>query len=189
MFIIDEIEVDEKIASVRFLCDVEACKGACCTSPGGRGAPITEAEKDEITKAYPVIARLLSQEHRQAISLFGLYEGPAHSLATPCLNNAACVFVHYVGGIAKCAFETAYLADDITWRKPLSCHLFPIRIHPSGKKIYYEFFEECHPALHLGASTGARLQHVLRDPLERAFGPEWTNALHSAINEKEPIQG
>jgi hypothetical protein len=189
MFIIEEIEVDDQIASVRFLCDVDACKGACCTSPGGRGAPITDEEKDEITKAYPVIARLLPPEHRQAVSLFGLYEGRGGNLATPCLNNAACVFVHFVGGIAKCAFETAYLAGEIAWRKPLSCHLFPIRIHPSGKKIYYEFFEECHPALHLGASTGARLEHVLRDPLERAFGTEWTQALQSALDEKERRQG
>jgi hypothetical protein len=176
MFIFDEIEIDEQIASVRFLCDVTICKGACCTSPGGRGAPITDEEKEEITKAYPAIARYLPQAHRNAVASFGLTEGVSGNLATPCLNNAACVFVHYVDDIAKCAFESAYLDGVISWRKPLSCHLFPIRMHPSGKKIYYEFFEECHPALHLGKRSDAQLPLVLRDPLERAFGKQWADA-------------
>jgi Protein of unknown function (DUF3109) len=189
MFIIDEIEVDEQIASIRFLCDVTICKGACCTSPGGRGAPITDAEKDEIVKAFPAIVDYLPEAHRNLAEHFGLSEGVPGNLATPCLNNAACVFVHYVDGIAKCAFETAYLANKTTWRKPLSCHLFPIRLHPSGKKIYYEFFEECHPALHLGEHRDARLQHVLRDPLERAFGKQWTKALHTALDTQSTSQG
>jgi hypothetical protein len=189
MFIIDEIEVDEKIASVRFLCDVAICKGACCTSPGGRGAPITDAENDEIVKAYPVIARYLPIAHRNAIERYGLTEGVSGNMATPCLNNAACVFVHYVNEIAQCAFETAFLAGEISWRKPLSCHLFPIRVHPSGKKIYYEFFDECHPALRRGETSDARLQQVLRDPLERAFGKPWTDALHAALDTNDHSQG
>jgi hypothetical protein len=189
MFLIEEIEVDDQIGSVRFLCDVNSCKGACCTSPGGRGAPITSEEKEEIAKAYPSIIRYLPDAHKRAVERVGLCEGPVGNLATPCLNNAACVFVHYVNGIAKCAFETAYLANEIAWRKPLSCHLFPIRMHPSGKKIYYEFFEECHPALKLGSVKDAKLQHVLRDPLERAFGKSWTDALHSALEVHEHRQG
>jgi hypothetical protein len=184
MFIIDEIEVDERIESVRFLCDIEKCKGACCTSPGGRGAPLSEGEKEEIRKAFPAIVKYLPPEHLKEIERVGLTEGPAGNLATPCIDHAACVFVHYVDGIARCAFETAFIAGDISWRKPLSCHLFPIRLHPSGKKIYYEFFEECGPALHLGAQQDARLQHVLRDPLERAFGKQWTEAAGAVLDKK-----
>lgn len=188
MIIIDAIEVDEQIETVRFLCDVDICKGACCTSPGGRGAPITDAEKEEIHRAYPFVTRYLPEAHRNAIERFGLTEGSTGNLATPCVNHGACVYVHYVDEIAKCGFETAYLAKEIAWRKPLSCHLFPIRVHPSGSKIYYEFFEECHPALHRGKSTDAKLQHILRDPLERAFGKQWTDALHAALDGKDNSQ-
>ncbi|HLP16823.1 MAG TPA: DUF3109 family protein [Bacteroidota bacterium] len=184
MFIIDEIEVDERIESVRFLCDLEKCKGACCTSPGGRGAPLTDEEQAEIVRAYPRILKYLPEEHKTAIRLFGLTEGRPGNLATPCLNNAACVFVHYVEGIARCAFETAFLAGEIAWPKPISCHLFPIRVHPSGKKIYYEFFEECRPALHLGSQEDARLEDVLRTPLERAFGKTWTGELGAVLKTK-----
>jgi hypothetical protein len=189
MLRIDEIEVDDTIGSVRFLCDVDICKGACCTSPGGRGAPITDDEKVEIAKVYPAIAHYLPEAHRKEVERVGVAEGVSGNLATPCLNHAACVFVHYVDEIAKCSFETAYLANEIRWRKPISCHLFPIRVHPSGTKIYYEVFEECHPALQLGKSSDAKLQHVLRNPLERAFGKPWTDALHSALDMKEHSQG
>jgi hypothetical protein len=185
MFIIDEIEVDEKIGTIRFLCDLEKCKGACCTAPGGRGAPLENDEKEEIERAFPFAAKYLPVEHLRAIEWMGLTEGSPGNYATPCLNNAACVFVHYVDGIARCAFETAFLAGETTWHKPISCHLFPIRRHPSGKRIYYEYFDECHAALRLGAQQDARLEHVLRNPLERAFGKEWTDALGSALNKKE----
>ncbi|MGE5316164.1 MAG: DUF3109 family protein [Acidobacteriota bacterium] len=183
MIIIDEIKVDDRIGSVRFLCDLEKCKGACCTAPGGRGAPLSDDERSEIEKAFPVIRKYLPEMHLEEIRRQGLTEGRPGDLATPCLNHAACVFVHYVDGIARCAFETAYLAGEIAWQKPLSCHLFPIRRHKSGGSIYYEYYDECRPALDLGRQKDARLEQVLRAPLERAFGKAWTDRLGSALHQ------
>ena len=174
MFTIDNISVEEKIGGVHFACDLEACKGACCTLKGGRGAPVSDGEVDEIFKAYPVIKKYLSADHREWIEHNGLVEGVPGYYATQCVNEEACVFVHYENGIAKCSFEKAFHKKEIGWRKPLSCHLFPLRMNDNlAPQLRFEFLAECEPAFRKGEREGSRLYRFLETVLVRAFGTDW----------------
>ncbi len=184
MFTIDEIEIHQSVTETKFACDLNACKGACCTFPGGRGAPLQDDEVQEIQKAFPFIKKYLPELHRSVINQFGLVDGESGYYATQCIDGKACVFVYYDNDIAKCAFERGYYEKKISWQKPLSCHLFPIRMgraEQNGKEIHFEFFGECTPALNKGKTENIALNHFVSTPLERAFGKEWTEQLNKRI--------
>lgn len=182
MFVIGEISVHESVAGTKFACNLKACKGACCTFPGGRGAPLRDDEIAEIEKAFPFIESIIPPEHRAAIAAHGLVDGAPGNYATQCVNGKACVFVYYENNIAKCSFEKAFLEQRISWQKPLSCHLFPIRMTKDGKGIYYEYFSECAPALEHGKSENIRLHHFVEEPLKRACGKEFTEKLNKVLD-------
>jgi hypothetical protein len=174
MFLIQETMVESPLATTQFACDLNRCKGACCTIPGGRGAPLLDEEIDDIRTAFPRIKKYLSQEHLRAIEQVGLFEGAPGHYATSCVNDRACVFVTYENGIARCSFETAYLRGEIRWRKPLSCHLFPIRVDRERRtRLRYEFLTHCTPALERGEQEQISLAEFSRQALERAFGVAW----------------
>ncbi|MBI3003951.1 MAG: DUF3109 family protein [Ignavibacteriales bacterium] len=174
MFIIQETTIEEPIAGIKFACDLNACKGACCTLPGGKGAPLLDSEIAEIQKAFPVVRENLSLEHLARIEEKGLFEGSEGDYTTPCYKNRACVFVTYENGIAKCSFEKAYLKGDISWRKPLSCHLFPLRVDRlAHDRIRFEFISECGPALDKGNLEDVYLSDFLKESLVRAYGEAW----------------
>ncbi|HEY4612810.1 MAG TPA: DUF3109 family protein [Bacteroidota bacterium] len=174
MFLIQETIVDGSIATTKFACDLERCKGACCTLHGGRGAPLLESELDEIRNAFPAVKKYLSEKHLQTIETHGLFEGGPGDYSTACVDNRACVFVTYEHGIARCSFEKAYLNGEVSWRKPSSCHLFPIRVDSRERKhLRYEFLAECAPALERGEREGIFLSDFLDDALTRELGNEW----------------
>lgn len=181
MFTIAEIQVDDSVSETKFACDLYACKGACCTFPGGRGAPVKDEEVFEIEKAFPFVKTMLPKEHLASVEKYGLVDGYAGYFATQCVDGKACVFVYYDDGIAKCAFEKAFLDGKIQWRKPLSCHLFPIRINYIEESIAYEYFHECDPALKRGSAENIPLYKFIDEPLERAFGKKWTQQLQQKI--------
>ena len=182
MYLIGEIAVDPSVTGTKFACDLNACKGACCTFPGGRGAPLNDEEILEIERLYPVIKQYLPSEHLSVIEQHGLVDGEPGNYATQCVDGKACVFVYYEGAIAKCAFERAYVEQKTSWQKPLSCHLFPVRIRKDGKEIHYEYFSECHPALDRGEKENITLSKFVSAPLERAFGPSFTAALNGTLS-------
>ena len=169
------IEIDPDIHLTSFACDLRACKGACCTLPGGRGAPLLDEELDHIAAVLPVVLPTLSDEHRAAIGDHGPTEGSEGDHHTTCVNNSACVFVTYDGPIALCSIEQAYHRGEIAWRKPLSCHLFPIRVD-TRPSLYarFEFIPQCLPAIHKGRAEKIPLVTFLSDALERAFGTSWS---------------
>ena len=174
MFEIQQIMIDEDVSRIKFACNTSLCKGACCTLAGGTGAPLLDEERAQIDRAFPVVKHMLPQEHLDTIQQFGLYEGEPASYATMCFHNRACVFVFYEDGIARCAFEKAFLDGLLTWRKPLSCHLFPIRVqHRSSKLLQYERIAECDPALERGENENIYLSTYLQESLVRAFGSSW----------------
>ena len=174
MFTIEEIAVERKVADVHFACDLGQCKGACCTLKGGRGAPVTDLEVEEVQKAFPVVEKYLPRQHRDWIGKHGLVDGFTGYHATQCVNEGACVFVHYENGVAKCSFETAYHKKELQWRKPLSCHLFPLRMsHGIAKEVRFEYLPECEPAFEKGTREGIRLHKFLKEVLVRAFGEQW----------------
>jgi Protein of unknown function (DUF3109). len=188
MFTIDEIFVESKVADVHFACDLVQCKGACCTLKGGRGAPVTDLEVDEIYDALPIVKKYLPQEHRDWIKRHGVVDGFSGFYATQCVDEEACVFVHYENGVAKCSFETAFHKKEIQWRKPLSCHLFPLRIsHGMAKEMRFEFLPECEPALEKGGREKVPLFKFLKEVLVRAFGKEWHERFARECEERSYI--
>ena len=108
MFEVRQAIVEESITRIKFACDLLACKGACCTLPGGKGAPLLDIEIRQLEQAFLVVRPSLPQEHLETIATRGLYEGGPGNYATSCFNNRACVFVIYESGIAQCAFEKAF---------------------------------------------------------------------------------
>jgi len=166
--------VDDAITDVKFACDLSRCKGACCTIPGHRGAPLLDEEVEEVEKAYPIVRRYLSYRHRDTIEERTMFQGRPGDYTTQVVDRQACVFVIFEEGIAKCAFEKAYLNNEIGWRKPISCHLFPIRVDRGlPMRLRYEQIQVCQPAMELGQQQGISLSEFLRTALLRAFGDTW----------------
>lgn len=189
----EQVIVLDPIPEIRFACDLEVCKGGCCTMAGGKGAPLLDNELASIDKHFPVVEPILPPEHLQVIRSFGKYEGETGSYTTMCYNNRSCVFVYYDQSIARCAYEKAYLEGKITWRKPLSCHLFPIRVdRRSTLKIRYEQIAECESALLRGKRENIFLSTFLQDSLTRAFGSPWYTSFQNLCtllqkDSKEPF--
>ncbi len=180
MFTIDEITIDSKVRDMHFACDLAECKGACCTLKGGRGAPLTDDEVDEVFTAFPVVKKYLPKEHRDWIEHHGLVEGGPGYYATQCKDEQACVFVHYDNGVAKCSFEKAFHKKEIQWRKPLSCHLFPLRkSYGDENELRFEFLPECEPAFKKGVREKLPLFKFLKEVLVRAYGSRWYNLLET----------
>lgn len=174
MFVIGEAVVEGAVAQTSFSCDVEKCRGACCSLEGGRGAPLEDDEILEIEKAFPRVIQYLSTRSLRAIETSGMYEGVRGDFATTCINDRECVFAYFEDGIARCAFERAYGDGKSDWRKPLSCHLFPVRIRSFGRDVVrYEEIDECHPGRVRGSEKEVPLHEFLREPLVRKYGQEW----------------
>jgi hypothetical protein len=142
--------------------------------PGPKGAPLLEEETAEIETAFPVIRKYLSKEHLQNIDERGLVERSGGDITTTCYRNRACVFVTYDRGIARCAFETAYWKKEISWRKPLSCHLFPIRVDRGFlDHLRYQWIPECSSGVTRGRAESIYLSDFLKDGLTRLYGEAW----------------
>jgi Protein of unknown function (DUF3109) len=174
MFIIGEAFIEDRVGDEEFACDPGACRGACCTLEGGRGAPLDDREVEEIRRTFPAVERILPERSLQTIREVGLVEGVPGDYATPCVERRECVYVYFERGIARCSFERAYLAGETRWRKPLSCHLFPLRVRRFGQEfLHYEEIEECAAGRRRGSVEGISLSEFLKEPLVRRFGATW----------------
>ncbi len=168
--------IDTVIPTKKFACDLSRCKGACCTMPGHRGAPLLDREVTEISNAFPIIRKYISEEHLAIIEHHGMVQGIRGDFSTQCVNNKACVFVTFEDGIAKCTFEKAYNNHEITWRKPISCHLFPIRVDRGNQeRMRFESILECRPAMEQGEQGNIFLTDFLKTSLVREYGEDWYN--------------
>ena len=170
---LENYTIDERIHNVQFACDLAKCKGACCTFYGVDGAPLKEDELEKIVNNLDAAKEYLSQTSISYIDNYGYAKrGLSGELTTQCINNRDCVFVYYEGDIAKCAIEKAYFEGKSNFRKPISCHLFPIRVQNGN--IYYEEIPECQPGVEKGADENIALLDFLDEPLERQFGRDFT---------------
>lgn len=173
MITLDHLLIEESVLTSTFACDLQRCKGACCTLPGGAGAPLADTEVDLVRSAIPHALPYLSAESRAYIERHGAVEGHPGSYATTCIDDKACVFVMYDGDVATCAIEKAWHAGALDFRKPLSCHLFPIRVaNFGGPYLHYEKFDECEPGREHGAELSLPLVVALKDAITRAYGSD-----------------
>lgn len=175
--------LSDEIFEAQFICDLCKCKGQCCVD-GESGAPLTREEHDKIEEILPVIWDDLSPKAQQLISEQGIsYNDTDGELVTSIVNGEECVFTYYdENGICKCAIDTAYREGRIAVQKPISCHLYPIRLtdYADYTAVNYHQWSICRPAVKLGRKEGVPLYRFLREPLIRRFGEEWYNEVCEA---------
>jgi len=170
------------ILEKKFLCDLLKCKGACCVE-GDSGAPVTTDEVKAIQEAYSEIKTYLPGNHQAEVEKQGFavidIEG---DLVTPLVNNEQCAYSIEEKGILKCGIEKAFLDGKTTFRKPVSCHLFPIRIteYKRFDAVNYEQIDICQPGRECGKSEKLPLYVFLKEPLIRKYGEEWYEQLEYA---------
>jgi hypothetical protein len=186
MINIDNILLEEEVLDSYFTCDLEKCKGACCTFPGRYGAPLLDEEIDKIYDNFNEIKNFLNDKSIDYINRNGYYEGGRGDYSTMCIDREECVFVYYENSIARCAIEKAYNEGLSSFQKPLSCHLFPIRVADTGRKyLYYKKIAECVPGKKKGLQEKTKLSKSLQDALSRAYGEEWYRILEEYANSQK----
>ena len=188
MIQIDDKLISEDLFSEEFVCNLAKCKGICCVE-GDAGAPLDEDETKILDEIYPKIKSYLRPEGIEAIEEQGTYtldfEG---DLVTPLVNNAECAYVIFdEKGYTKCAIEKAYEDGIIDWQKPISCHLYPIRIteYSNFSAINYHEWDICSDACTLGKELGVKVYQFLKKPLIRKYGEEFYQTLSEAAEEWE----
>jgi len=186
LLVIDDIAVEGTLLTRRFACDLLKCKGACCSLPGGRGAPLLDAELEQVQETLPYVLPILNQDKRIAIEKFGFFEGEPGDYATTCIGDEDCVFVYRENGIAKCAIERAFFDGKINFRKPISCHLFPIRVSKFGGDVLrYHEIPECKPAVKKGVSENVNVVEFVKAALMRLYGEKWVSKLLQRVHFEE----
>ncbi|MEN3026325.1 MAG: DUF3109 family protein [Chlorobiota bacterium] len=182
---VGDVLVESSIAELPFACDVERCRGACCTVSGSLGAPLLEEEVSIVESLVPLLLPRLPAEARRVLQESGAVVRQEGQFYTRCVGEGACVFVVWERGIARCAIEQAYEEGLSSFRKPLSCHLFPLRLRQRHGQRYLvaEPFEECAPAYDHGRRCGTTVVASVAEALERAFGREWCERLQQVLVE------
>jgi len=184
MIKVGDVLVSDDIADVEFVCHIEKCKGACCVE-GDLGAPLEENELQTMKDILPEVTPYLTKEGLKAIKKQGSYildEDGDYS--TPTIGGKECAYSHYnAEGVLKCGIEQAYLDGKISYRKPISCHLYPIRITQKKgfEAVNYHKWSICSAACTFGKSLKVPLYKFLKDPLVRKYGEGWYNELVTKI--------
>ena len=188
MIIINDILISDEIIQEEFICNLQKCKGGCCVD-GDAGAPLAKNELKQIKEVYKIIASELSAEAKAEIKKVGPYTQEAFfGYVTPAINGGICVYGYTDElGIVKCLIEKAYNEGKTDFKKPISCHLYPIRETKTSQyfALNYEPRETlCAPACALGKKEGVKVYQFLKEPLIRKYGEAFYNALdHIAQNE------
>ena len=176
MFQLGKTIVSESIIENDFVCNLSACKGACCID-GDAGAPLTVEEAQILEDIYPKVKPFLRQEGIDAIEAQGTsIKADFDELETPLINGADCAYVIFdEKKTALCAIEEAYNQGEITWKKPVSCHLYPIRIreYTEFSAVNYDKWEICDDACSLGKELQVPVYKFVKEALIRKFGEDW----------------
>lgn len=168
-----------------FLCNLDSCKGHCCVE-GEAGAPLEQGEAEQIEKYYPIFKRYLREEAIQEIEKvgFSVIDKRDGEPVTPLRKGKECVYTIFENGIAKCGIEKAYLKGKIPFRKPISCHLYPIRIKKLSDNmdaLNYHFWHVCDPARKYGCKKKVKAYEFLKEALTRKYGEAWYNELLEVV--------
>lgn len=187
MLIIDEIIVSDDLYLVRFCCPLPKCHGACCVD-GDAGAPLTEEEISLLEDHIETIVPFMTDRGRDAITWQGVFDYDAHGkFVTPLVHDTECVYCNFSGeGIAYCVIQKAYEEGKISFEKPVSCHLYPVRIseYDHYEAVNYHKWHICKPATKEGKKEGVMLYQFLKPALIRKYGEDWFDKLDRAVNER-----
>lgn len=176
MLIIDSKVISPELFREEFVCNLDACKGACCWE-GDYGAPLEEEEISILESIHEQVKPFLTEEGIKAIEEQGVatYTASQKEWGTTLIDNAACAYLTYEeNGIAKCGIEKAYEAGVIDYPKPISCHLYPIRVerlnNSSFEQLKYDRWEICSAACEKGAALHVPVYQFVKGPLIRKYG-------------------
>jgi hypothetical protein len=176
MIQIKDTLISEDVFETCFVCDLGKCKGMCCVE-GDAGAPLTHEEYEAIKDVLPEIWDDLLPKARELIEKQGIaYIDGDGELVTSIIKGRECVFTYFdADGVCRCAIDNAFREGKISVQKPISCHLYPIRLrkYDDFTALNYDRWSVCRPALRLGKKTGIKLYQFLKEPLIRKFGEEW----------------
>jgi Protein of unknown function (DUF3109) len=197
MIVIDHISISDEVVEEQFVCDLHKCKGGCCID-GDAGAPLTNDELKEVNEAYQIVKPLLGVEAIRIIEQEGNYIYDSEfGWVTPTISNGMCVYgLVDEKGIVKCSFEQVYNETKTKWKKPISCHLYPIKIGKSKltnqEYINYEPRDPmCNPGCALGEKLKVPVYVFLKDSLIRKYGDDFyevlTQIAEQYYNEKRNI--
>ena len=185
MIAIDDVLLSDDIVKSRFVCDLDACHGACCWE-GEWGAPLLEEELKIIESVWDKVEPYLSEESKRTVRKEGYgkrFGEDKEVLGTPLNKKGPCAYLIWDGkGIGKCAFEVAHAEGKIDWPKPISCHLYPIRVRHfrNGTEAWnYNKWDICAPACKNGKKLGVPLYKFLKNPIIRAKGEEFYTQLEA----------
>ena len=189
MIAIDDILISDEIVEEQFVCDLTKCKGACCVD-GDAGAPLEKSELKELDKVFNEVFPYLAEESKSEIYRQGKYiYDREFGWVTPTISNGMCAYGTVDrNGVVKCGIEQAYNDGKINWKKPISCHLFPIRIKKTknAELINYEPREDlCQAACALGKSLKVPVYQFLKEPIIRKYGQEFFDALSATAAYKK----
>ena len=185
MIAIDNILVADAIISEQFVCDLSKCKGACCVD-GDAGAPLENEELDKLNEVFDAVLPYLNETSKKELERQGRYVyDREYGWVTPTINSKVCVYgIHDKAGVVKCGIEQAYIDGKVKWKKPISCHLFPIITKESKRSdnvyVNYEPREDhCKAACTFGKKLKVPVYVFLKDALIRKFGKNFYAALEA----------
>lgn len=187
MIAIDNVLISDEVVEAKFVCDLSKCKGGCCED-GDAGAPLEKEEKKMLDQYFDVIKPYMTAEGLNEVKRQGKYlYDREFGWVTPTVNGEICAYgFRDKKGIIKCAIEQAYYDGKLEWKKPLSCHLYPIKTSRSKEytMLNYEPRETmCKAACSLGAKLKIPVYQFLKESLVRKFGEDFYNALHQVAEE------
>lgn len=180
---IKETLISDDLLQEYFVCDLNSCKGACCVE-GDSGAPLLAEEKQILEEVYPLVEKYLTDEGKSEIQKQGKYViDKDGDLVTPLMANGTCVYATKdANNVLKCGIEQAFSEGKIDFKKPISCHLFPVRIkeYKTFTAVNVQLLDICSCACSLGKKLKVPVYQFLKEPLIRKFGADWYQALEDA---------
>jgi hypothetical protein len=187
MIVIDDKYISDDVVEKNFVCNLNACKGACCVA-GDCGAPLEEEELKILKKIYPKVKPFLRPQGIEEIEHTGLHTwDDEHGHVTPIVNGAICAYATIDdNGIVGCGIEKAWKAGAIDYRKPISCHLYPIRItkYETFEAVNYDKWSICKPACKLGNQLQVPVYKFLKEAITRKYGEEFYEVLDKIANKQ-----
>jgi Protein of unknown function (DUF3109) len=186
MLVVQDKLVSDELVEEEFICNLKKCKGACCWE-GDMGAPLETAEMAILDEIYPTIRPFLSEEGRNLIESEGNYEyfADMEQHGTKCLPDGKCVFLTFTPeGIGQCGIEQAWKAGVVDFQKPISCHLYPVRITTNEiqgfEALNYDRWDICSAACRLGSRHKMPVYRFVKDALVRRYGADFYEELDAA---------
>jgi hypothetical protein len=188
MLIVGDILVSEDLLEKKFVCDLQACKGTCCVQ-GDAGAPLGEEEPGILEEEYEHFQAYIRPEGREAVKRDGVFTIDSDGdIVTPLIDGKECAYTVFdAHGIAGCGIEQAWLAGKTKFRKPISCHLYPVRVKKlvDIDALNYHTWDVCKPACECGSKLQVPVYRFLKDALTRAYGSDWYSQLELIAQEWE----